>query len=129
MKVSFKIGVILLSLLLVSCVSFSTILDNFEAEGYTYSTDSSDWIGNVLTRFDEENLDVQSHVFYSGIDVAIVLEFNSSSELKDQMDTNEDLQELIDNLEERKLIRGNFLLIPMSFSSDTKESMIEIFNR
>ena len=79
--------------LLVGCVSMDRIEDNFEEAGYEYQTDASEFIGATLQSIEDDEIEVETHVFVNGIDVAVVLEFESTSDLRNQVDNNETLQE------------------------------------
>ncbi len=117
-----------LVIFLTGCVSVNQIKDNFADAGYVYSETASSYISNLLEGFDEEEVSVDAYVFSNGIRVAVVLEFNSTKEMNDELESNEDLQALIGDLTEKELIRGNMLLIPIGITTDAKDEMISIFN-
>ena len=48
--------------------------------------------------------------------------------MREQLDDNDTLKGLITDLDDAELVRGNFLLIPISLTSDGKTQMIDIFN-
>ncbi|PKL01594.1 MAG: hypothetical protein CVV56_01010 [Tenericutes bacterium HGW-Tenericutes-1] len=114
--------------ILVGCVNLDSIKSDFEEAGYTYSEDGSSWISSLLTGFEEEGISIQVHVFTRGLNTAIVLEFDAEKEMKEQLEDNDTLKGLIADLDDADLVRGNFLLIPISLTSDGKTQMIEIFN-
>jgi len=117
-----------LMFLMVGCVNFDNIKSDFEEANYTYSEDGSSWISSLLTGFEEDGITIQVHVFTRGLNTAIVLEFDAEKEMKEQLEENDTLKGLISDLDDAELVRGNFLLIPISVTSDGKTEMIKIFN-
>lgn len=113
---------------MVGCVNVDTIKSDFEEAGYTYSDDGSAWISSLLTGFEEDGITITVHVFTKGLNTAIVLEFDAEKEMKEQLDENDTLKGLITDLDDADLVRGNFLLIPISLTTDGKTQMIDIFN-
>lgn len=120
--------VLTLLFFVVGCVNVDTIKSDFEEAGYTYSEDGSTWISSLLTGFEEDGITIKVHVFTRGLNTAIVLEFDAEKEMREQLDENDTLKGLITDLDDAELVRGNFLLIPISLTSDGKTQMIEIFN-
>ena len=120
--------VFVFGLLTIACVKLDTIKSDFEEAGYAYSEDGSSWISGLLTTLKNEGLTVKVHVFTRGLNTAIVLEFEAEKELKQQLDENDTLKGLITDLDDADLVRGNFLLIPISLSSTSQQDMIDIFN-
>ena len=114
--------------ILFGCVNFDNIKSDFEEANYTYSQDGSSWISGLLTGFEEEGITIKVHVFTRGLNTAIVLEFDAEKEMRKQLEENETLINLIADLDDAKLVRGNFLLIPISLTTEGKDEMIEIFN-
>ena len=110
------------------CVNVDTIKSDFEEANYTYSEDGSSWISGLLTGFEEDGITIKVHVFTRGLNTAIVLEFDAEKEMRTQLEENETLIDLIADLDDAELVRGNFLLIPISLTVDGKEEMIQIFN-
>lgn len=62
------------------------------------------------------------------MNTAIVLEFDAEKEMREQLVENDTLKGLITDLDDADSVRGNFLLIPISLTSDGKTQMIDIFN-
>ncbi len=120
--------VLCLVFILFGCVNFDNIKSDFEEANYTYSQDGSSWISGLLTGFEEEGITIKVHVFTRGLNTAIVLEFDAEKEMRKQLEENETLINLIADLDDAKLVRGNFLLIPISLTTEGKDEMIEIFN-
>lgn len=127
-KLIASLMVIGLTLLTIGCVKFDTIKSDFEEAGYTYSEDGSAWISSLLTSLEEEGVSIKVHVFTRGLNTAVLLEFDAEKEMKEQLEENDTLKGLITDLDDADLVRGNFLLIPISFYSTSKTEMIEIFN-
>ncbi len=131
MKIKFLrlLFVFTISLLILGCVNANTINERFTEAGYTHSEDASTWISSLLAEMQREGVEVTAHVYTNGLRVAIVLEFETTKELRKQIDESETLQSLIVDLEESKLIIGNFLLIPViAFTTDARNEMIDVFN-
>jgi hypothetical protein len=82
----------------------------------------------LMTGFEEEGISVTSHVFTSGLKTAIVLEFDSTKEMKAELKENNTLMGLIEDLEKSKIVQSNFLLIPIALSDTDIQQMIDIFN-
>ena len=112
----------------IACVKLDTIKSDFEEAGYSYTEDGSAWISGLLTNFEKNGVVIQVHVFTRGLNTAVVLEFETDKELKKQLDENDTLKGLITDLEDEDLVRGNFLLIPISLSSESVTEIIDIFN-
>ncbi len=123
---------------LVSCSSsFGKIKRNFKKAGYTYVEPSKDDEGNTANKITAElgkgNLECTAHIFkadgFAGFDViALVLEFKSDKDLQKALDEgSETLKGLLKDLQQSELIRGNCLLVPLSFTKT--EDMIETFNK
>jgi len=121
---SMMVGILFL---LVGCVNLDTIKDRFTDAGYTYSEDASVWISALLTEFQDDGITVTVHVFTRSLRTAIVLEFESTKEMQEQLDESQTLQGLIADLEEAQLVEGNFLLIPIGLSTDGNNEIIQIF--
>lgn len=112
----------------IACVKFDTIKSEFDEAGYAYSEDGSAWISGLLNSLKEEGVTIKVHVFTRGLNTAIVLEFDAEKEMKQQLEENDTLKGLITDLDDAKLVRGSFLLIPISISSTSQQEMIDIFN-
>lgn len=112
---------------LVGCVNVDTVKDRFGDAGYTYSEDASVWISALLTEFQENGITVTVHVFTRSLRTAIVLEFESTKAMQEQLEESQTLQGLIADLEEAQLVEGNFLLIPIGLSTDGNNEIIQIF--
>ncbi len=124
-----RIGLIVtLFLFLTGCISMDRIEDNFTEAGYEYQTDASEFIGATVQSIQDDDVPVETHVFVNGIDVAVVLEFESRDDLNDQIENNEALKEWLNEEDNSEYIRSTFLLIPVTLNSDTEEEMVEIFN-
>lgn len=125
-------SLIVIIALLTGCVSFNTIDKNFEAAGYTYSQEANALMDAALQSLEENEVQVEVHVYtladLLSSKVAIVLEFETSKELKAEVADNEDLRALFGKLEENDLIRGNFLLIPIGLSTTSIQEIIDTFN-
>lgn len=123
---------VLIITLLTGCVNFNTIDQNFEDAGYTYSQDANTLMDAALQSLEENEVQVEVHVYtladLLSSKVAIVLEFETSKELKAEVADNEDLRALFGKLEENDLIRGNFLLIPIGLSTTSIQEIIDTFN-
>lgn len=115
-------------LLLSACVNIDRVEDNFIDAGYEKQDNASEFIGDVLTSFEDDDLSVEAHVYQEGTKTAVILVFDSSDELQNQLDENNTLQGFIQDLEEERLVRGDMLLIPLAFSDDNVEEMIQLFN-
>jgi len=115
-------------LLLSACVNIGRVEDSFIDEGYEKSENASDFIGDVLNSFEDEDLTVEAYVYREELKTAIILVFDGSDELETQLDENNTLQGFIADLEEDRVVRGNMLLIPIALSEDDVEEMIRIFN-
>ncbi len=112
----------------VGCVSAESIKSDFEEGGYTYSADASTWISALLAEFQQDEIAVTASVFSKGLQTAIVLEFDSTKDMKKELDESATLQGLITDLEEADLVRGNFLLIPIALSDSAIQEIIDTFN-
>jgi hypothetical protein len=86
----------------------------------------------ALQSLEESDVQVSVHVYtladLLSSKIAVILEFDTSKELKEQVENNEDIQALLGKLEEKDLIRGNFLLIPIALSSTAIQDMVDTFN-
>ncbi len=122
------LGIVGLMFLMVGCINVDSIKTDFETAGYSYSEDASIWISGLLTELNESGISVTVHVFTSGLKTAIVLEFDSSKNLKAQLEESETLQGLVADLDEKAIVRGNFLLIPIALTDASTQEMIDIFN-
>lgn len=118
----------LLLFALVGCVKLDTIKDRFSDAAYTYSENGSTLITALMTGFEDDGITVTSHVFTSGLKTAIVLEFESTKEMKAELEENNTLMGFIEDLEEEKIVQDNFLLIPIALSDAEIQQMIDIFN-
>lgn len=127
-KIFSTLMVIGLAFLTIACVNLDNIKSNYEEAGYDYSEDGSAWISGLLSSFEKNGVIIQVHVFTRGINTAIILEFETDKELKKQLDENDTLKGLITDLDDADLVRGNFLLIPISLSSSSITEIIDIFN-
>jgi len=119
---------VLLMFVLVGCVKLDTIKERFSDAAFTYSENGSSLITSLMTGFEEDGITVTAHVFSSGLKTAIVLEFESTKEMDAELEENNTLMGLIEDLEEEKLVQGNFLLIPIALSDAEIQQMIDIFN-
>lgn len=119
---------VLIMLTLAGCVSLDTIQDRFSDAQYTYSSDGSVLITSLMSGFEEDGISVTAHVFTTGLKTAIVLEFESTKEMKAELEENNTLMGFIEDLEEDKLVQGNFLLIPIALTDTDIQQMIDIFN-
>ena len=113
---------------LSACVNIDTVEDNFLDEGYTKSENASEFIGDVLNSFEDDDLTVEAYVYSEGTRTAIILVFEGSDELKTELDENKTLQGFISDLEEERLVRDNMLLIPIAITDDGIQEIITIFN-
>ena len=113
---------------LTGCVKLDTIKERFSDAEYTYVGNTSVLISSLMTGFEEEGISVTSHVFTSGLKTAIVLEFDSTKEMKAELKENNTLMGLIEDLEKSKIVQSNFLLIPIALSDTDIQQMIDIFN-
>ena len=113
---------------LTGCVKLDTIKERFSDAEYTYVGNTSVLISSLMTGFEEEGISVTSHVFTSGLKTAIVLEFDSTKEMKAELKENNTLMGLIGDLEKSKIVQSNFLLIPIALSDTDIQQMIDIFN-
>ena len=113
---------------LAGCVKLDTIKERFSDAEYTYVGNTSVLISSLMTGFEEEGISVTSHVFTSGLKTAIVLEFDSTKEMKAELKENNTLMGLIEDLEKSKIVQSNFLLIPIALSDTDIQQMIDIFN-
>ncbi|MDD3113756.1 MAG: hypothetical protein PHT56_05130 [Candidatus Izemoplasmatales bacterium] len=131
-KVFLIFAFVLILSLLTGCVNFEKIDQNFEAAGYTYSQEANDLMDAALQSLEESDVQVSVHVYtladLLSSKIAVILEFDTSKELKEQVENNEDIQALLGKLEEKDLIRGNFLLIPIALSSTAIQDMVDTFN-
>lgn len=118
----------LLLFALVGCVKLDTIKDRFSDAAYTYSENGSTLITALMTGFEDDGITVTSYVFTSGLKTAIVLEFESTKEMKTELEENNTLMGFIEDLEEEKIVQDNFLLIPIALSDAEIQQMIDIFN-
>ncbi|MBU1145290.1 MAG: hypothetical protein KJ971_05485 [Firmicutes bacterium] len=107
--------------------SYNAIDKDFSDLGWEYYTDATEWIGDLLTEFEEDEVIVTTHVFRVGEVVAIILEFDLETDLENQLDTNTTLQTLIQDYEQEDLVNGNCLLIPFPSIFGNVEEMITIF--
>lgn len=120
--------VLILVVTLLGCVSFDRIHDNFTEAGYTYEEDASERVSSLLSSFEKREVNVETHVFVDGLSAAVVLEFEVTDEMREELDENETLKGMIEDLEQERLVRDNFLLIPLALSESKTREMIDLFN-
>ncbi|HEY8396244.1 MAG TPA: hypothetical protein VIK96_05645 [Bacilli bacterium] len=124
-KTFLLIAVGALSLLfLTGCSSFMGIKNDFEKAGYTYSEEANQYVEELMEEFSEKELVVKPHLFYKGLNYAIVLEFKTSKDLNEQLKKSETLQGMLKDLQKSDYVRGNCLLIPVGLD---RGEMVEIF--
>jgi len=127
-KAFISLFVFTLFFFVVGCVSVESIKSDFEEGGYTYSANASSWISTLLTEFQQKEITVTASVFSKGVQIAVILEFESTKDMKNQLEESTILQGLIGDFDEADLIRGNFLLIPMALSDSANQEIIDTFN-
>lgn len=111
-------------IILAGCTSFYGIKSDFEKAGYTYSEEAKQYIDDVMNEFEEKEIIVTPHVFTKGLNIAIILEFESTKELEEQIENSETLKGLLKDFQKSDFVRGNCVLIPIGINV---QEMIEIF--
>ncbi len=111
--------------LLAGCSSFNSVKSDFEKADYKYSEKVNDLVKPLLAEFEEDDVKVTPHVFTKGLNVAVVLEFQSTKELNKQLEESSTLKGLVKDLQKSELVRGNCLLIPIGLNPT---EMVNAFN-
>ncbi|MGM9645773.1 MAG: hypothetical protein ACI3XS_03700 [Eubacteriales bacterium] len=128
--VSMALLLVAVTVMLVSCSSFSKIKRNFEDAGYKV-VENDDEANTITAELEEGNISCTAHLFQKKGDIltynALVLEFKSDEDLNKALSESETLKGLVKDLQNSKLVNGNCLLIPLS---PTKaDEMISVFNQ
>lgn len=118
----------LLMFLLAGCFNLIQIKSDFESIGYEQISGTEGIIDDVMTSFDDAGIMVHCSGYSDGVNYAILLEFDSRSELDAQLENNEDLQYVLSSYDVTQLTERNFLIVPVTGSEEIAEVMIQIFH-
>ncbi len=128
--VSMALLLVAVTVMLVSCSSFSKIKRNFEDAGYKV-VENDDEANTITAELEEGNISCTAHLFQKKGDVltynALVLEFKSDEDLNKALSESETLKGLVKDLQNSDLVNGNCLLVPLSLVK--ADEMISVFNQ
>lgn len=118
------IALVFLSLLLVGCSKFNSIKKGFEKAGYEYHEISHKDIDALMEEFEDNDIFVIPHLFTKGFNYPVVLEFETTKEMNEQIENSETLKGFLKDLQKSDYVRGNCILIPLGIN---QEEMVNAF--
>lgn len=131
--VSMALLLVAVTVMLVSCSSFSKIKRNFEDAGYKV-VENDDEANTITAELEEGNVSCTAHLFQKKSEEigfltynALVLEFKSDEDINKALSESETLKGLVKDLQNSDLVNGNCLLVPLSLVK--ADEMISVFNQ
>lgn len=118
---------IVMAMGLVACSSYGSLKKAFEKEGYAESQTLENIANTIKTEAEEDNLAITIHAMSKGLNVAVIVEFNSTEDMKKLYDesatiqgfvkdisSNEDAKAFQKALEDAGYAKGNCLVVPVN---------------
>lgn len=128
-----KIGLLMISILMVigltGCYNYNDIEKNFEDIGYEFSSDASNVAAIFKTELTALGIEVDAFVFTDNeSSVAIVFDFEDEDDIDTAFTSNTMLTDLlVDGYTQEELTRDHYVVVPISGSTNEKDSIIEAF--
>ena len=118
---------IVMAMGLVACSSYGSLKKAFEKEGYAESQTLENIANTIKTEAEEDNLAITIHAMSKGLNIAVIVEFNSTEDMKKLYDesatiqglvkdisSNEDAKAFQKALEDAGYAKGNCLVVPVN---------------
>ena len=147
MKKYLKIVSLVLALTVLCCTlcacgnAYPNVLKAFQEEGYTESSNFDALMTSLKESLEQEETVINFHLLYNITKgSAFIIEFQSTQELRDTIQNNEELKTQLKNLIENEdvqqlyqdakdagFVNGNCILIPIARTSSGRQAIVDIF--